>query len=124
MKANNKERSGRRRENARVSRSYESSSVTATQAKKEFGSVLENVIRGGRVVITKHDAPKAILISIDEFDALMRAPELKLNSLSSEFDALLARMQRPGSRKAMQAAFEATPEELGRVAVATARKRG
>ena len=116
--------SGRRRENARVSRSYGDLSVTATQAKKEFGSVLENVIRGSRVVITKHDAPKAILISIDEFDTLMRAPESKLNSLSAEFDALLARMQRPGSRKAMQAAFEATPEELGRVAVAAARRRG
>src|SRR5271163_1134979 len=44
-------------------------SVTATDAKNEFARVLESVIRGNRVFITKHDAPKAVLISIDEFEA-------------------------------------------------------
>lgn len=35
-------------------------------------------------------------------------------------DAMLERMQRPGAREAMQKAFEATPEELGEVAVRAA----
>ncbi len=98
-------------------------SVTATEAKKEFGRVLEKAIQGGRVLITKHDTPKAVLISIDEFNTLLRAPESKLNALGAEFDELLARMQRPGARKAMQAAFDATPQQLGKAAVAAARKR-
>lgn len=98
-------------------------SVTATEAKNEFGRVLEKAIQGGRVLITKHDTPKAVLISIEEFNTLMRASESKLNSLSAEFDQLLARMQRPGVRKAMQAAFDATPQQLGKAAVAAARKR-
>lgn len=97
-------------------------SVTATQAKKEFGAILEKAIQGGVVVITKHDAPKAVMISIDEF--LARSPESKINSLSAEFDALLARMQRPGARAAMQAAFDASPTQLGKAARAAARKRG
>jgi antitoxin Phd len=52
-----------------------------------------------------------------------KAPESQINSLSAEFDDLLARMQRPGARKAMNKAFRASPAELGKAAVAAARKR-
>lgn len=99
-------------------------SISATDAKNEFGRILEKVIQGGTVVITKHDAPKAVLISVDEFDALARANQVKLNTLSGEFDALLARMQTPAARAGMQAAFEASPKQLGKAAVAASRKRG
>ena len=101
----------------------EASSVTATDAKKQFGRVLEMVLRGGAVVITKHDAPKAILISMDEFNALTRTDN-KLDSLSADFDAMLARMQTPRARAGMQAAFGASAKALGRAAVTAARKRG
>ena len=102
----------------------EASSVTATDAKKQFGRVLEMVLRGGAVVITKHDAPKAILLSVDEFNALTRTTESTLDSLSADFDAMLARMQTPRARSGMQTAFGASPKALGRAAVAAARKRG
>ncbi len=100
------------------------SSFTATDAKKQFGRVLEMVLRGGAVVITKHDAPKAILISVDEFNALTKATERMLDTLSADFDAMLARMQTPKARARMKAAFGASPKELGKAAVASARKRG
>ena len=102
----------------------DTSSVTATDAKKEFARVLEMVIRGGVVVITKHDAPKAVLLSVDEFNALALAPSLKLDALSGQFDALLARMQTPKARAGMKAAFAASPKQLGRAAVTAARRRG
>jgi antitoxin Phd len=102
----------------------EASSVTATDAKKQFGRVLEMVLRGGAVVITKHDAPKAILLSVDEFNALTRTTENKLDSLTADFDAMLVRMQTPRARSGMQAAFGASPRALGRAAVTAARKRG
>src|SRR5436189_6122458 len=98
--------------------------VTATEAKNNFGRLLEKAMQGGVVVITKHDAPKAVLISMDEYTALCDAPEARINSLSAEFDSLLTRMQRPGARRAMQNAFHATPKQLGRAAVTAARKRG
>lgn len=98
-------------------------SVSATDAKNEFGRILEKVIQGGTVVITKHDAPKAVLISVDEFEVLSRANRVQLDSLSGEFDALLARMQTPAARAGMKAAFDASPKQLGRAAVAAARKR-
>ena len=102
----------------------ETSSFTATDAKKQFGRVLELALRGGAVVITKHDAPKAIVLSMDEFNALTRGAESRLDSLSAGFDAMLARMQTPRARAGMKTAFGASPKELGRAAVAAARKRG
>lgn len=98
--------------------------VTATAAKREFGQVLETAIRGGVVVITKHGAPKAVLISLDRFDALSRAGEVRLDTLSVQFDALIARMQTPGARAGMKTAFDASPKQLGKAAVAVARTRG
>ena len=102
----------------------DASSFTATDAKKQFGRVLELVLREGAVVITKHDAPKAIVLSMDEFNALTQASESKLDRLSADFDAMLIRMQTPRARAGMKTAFGASPKELGRAAVAAARKRG
>jgi len=101
----------------------ESIAISATEAKNEFGRILETVIQGGKVVITKHDSPKAVLISMDEFNALSNAHRAELEALSEEFDGLLAKMQRPAALAAMNAAFHARPKELGKAAVAAARKR-
>ncbi len=48
----------------------------------------------------------------------------KLDLLRDRFDALLARMQEPGVREAMQAAFDSSPRQLGQAAVLFVRKRG
>ncbi|HTO12305.1 MAG TPA: type II toxin-antitoxin system Phd/YefM family antitoxin, partial [Candidatus Binatia bacterium] len=98
----------------------EPASFTATVAKKEFGRLLEFVLRGGRAVITKHDAPKAVVLSIEEFRALTQATERTLEALGGHFDALLAGLQTPKARAGMKTAFDASPRELGRAAVAAA----
>ena len=99
-------------------------SFTATVAKKEFGRLLDIVLRGGRVVITRHDAPRAVVLSMEDFNALAQATERTLDTLSGEFDALLARMQMPKARAGLKAAFDASPKAIGTAAVAAARKRG
>ncbi len=96
---------------------------TATDAKNEFGRVLDTAVEKGAVAITRRDAPRAVLLSIDEFDALVSAGERTLDTLTAEFDQLLARMQTPKVRRAMAAAFDATPARLGGAAVAAAKKR-
>ncbi len=80
-------------------------------------------MRGERVFITKRDTPKAVLLSLQEFHSLAEAPTSHINDLTSEFDALLERMQRPGQRRKMQAALSASPKKMGTLAVAAARKR-
>jgi len=99
-------------------------SVTSSTAKGEFGRVLELAIRGRAVVITKHDAPKAVLISVEHYNALADAAGSRLDSLDREFDALLARMQTPKARRGMRALFSASSRQLGQAAVAAARRRG
>jgi prevent-host-death family protein len=98
-------------------------SITATVAKNEFGRELEKVLHGGITVITKHDTPKAVLMSFEDFRQLSNAGRNKLDALTGEFDALLGRMQIPEARSRMRDAFGASPRQLGQAAVAAARKR-
>ena len=109
---------------SRATESARRSSVTATDAKNEFGRVLETAMRTGLVVITKHDAPKAVLMSMDEYRALQSPEKRKLDTLSAEFDALLDRLQSRRARAGMKAAFEAPPRQLGKAALAATRRRG
>ena len=97
-------------------------SVAATRFKNEFATVLDQAVRGRPVAITKHTAARAILISIEEFEALVGERTRSLDALSAEFDGFLARMQTPKARKGMHAAFNASPKVLGRVAVKAARR--
>lgn len=97
--------------------------VAASRFKNEFGAVFEKATLGGAVAITKHDAPKAVLISYAEFEALVRSRFPGLDDLSAQFDALLAGMQGPAARKAMAAAFDAAPAQLGKAAVKAAKAK-
>src|SRR5262245_34316818 len=80
--------------------------VAASDAKNQFGQVLDAALSGNAVVITKHDTPKAILLSIEEFEA-MTTPRHKLDALTADFDALYARMQQPAARGAVDKLFAA-----------------
>jgi prevent-host-death family protein len=98
--------------------------VSASEAKREFGRVLEMAIQGGAVVITKHDAPHAVLMYVENFNALSGAGQTKLDRLSGEFDTLLTRRQTSKARRGGKAAFDASGKRLGKAAVAAARSRG
>lgn len=99
-------------------------SVTATEAKNEFGRMLDiAAVRDRCVFITRHNKPRAVLMSIDRFDALARTDEGMLETLGDEFDTLLKRMQSADSRAAMRQAFHASPEALGRAAVVAVERR-
>jgi antitoxin Phd len=97
--------------------------VPATDAKNEFGSILETAVQDGAVVITKHEVPKAVLISVERVGALLAKHEPDLQGLSREFDDLVARMRTPKARAAARSLFTATPGQLGEAAVAGAKRR-
>jgi antitoxin Phd len=92
--------------------------VAATRAKNEFAAILDQASSGGAVAITRHDTPKAVLLSYAEFESLIKARASTLDDLSAEFDGLLLRMQTPNVKKGIATAFNASPAELGRAAVA------
>jgi prevent-host-death family protein len=97
--------------------------ISATEAKNKLGEVLDSVLQGGMVLITKHETPKAVLLSMEEYGALSGATRSRLDTLNGEFDALLARMQTAKARAGRKAAFDASPKQLGKAAVDAARKR-
>jgi antitoxin Phd len=96
-------------------------SVPATQLKNEPASIIDRVAAGGAVAITRHNTPRAVLIAFEDFQQLARAQEPSLGALGAEFDRMLADMQSPRSRKAATAAFESSPAELGKSAMAAKR---
>lgn len=100
----------------------ETRSIAATDAKNEFGAVLEAVARDGAVIITKHDAPRAVLVSVERAEEALTKHEPSLTALTKEFDALVERMQTPRARAAARRLFTATTEEFGAAAIAGARK--
>jgi antitoxin Phd len=97
--------------------------VAATRFKNEFGAIFEQATVDGAVAITKHNTPRAVLLSYAEFQALTRAAVPELDELTEEFDGLLERMQTATSKTAMASAFDATPQQLGRAAVKAARAK-
>jgi antitoxin Phd len=97
--------------------------ISATEAKNKLGEVLDSVIQNGMVLITRHETPKAILLSMEEYGALSRATQSRLDTLNGEFDALLARMQTAKARAGMKAVFDASSKQLGKAAVEAMRKR-
>jgi prevent-host-death family protein len=96
--------------------------VAATRVKNEFGAILEKATHGVAIAITRHDTPKAVLLSYDEFESLVKARSRRLDELGAEFDELLARMQTPKAKRGMETAFNASPAKLGRAASKAARK--
>lgn len=96
--------------------------VAATKVKNEFGAILEKAAHGSAVAITRHDVPKAVLLSYEEFVSLVKDRAPQLDELSTEFDALLMGMQTAKARQGMADAFKASPSQLGRAAVAAVRK--
>jgi len=98
-------------------------SVPATRLKNEPASIIDRVAAGRAVAITRHNSARAVILSYEDFRELAQAREPSLGALSSEFDELLAGMQAPKAKKALAAAFESSPEDLGESAVAAAAPR-
>ena len=97
-------------------------SIPAEELKNTPGAVLEQAARGRAVVVTRRSSPRAVILSIEDFQALARDRSPDLAALEGRFDELVAAMQTRESKTGVAALFRATPSELGRAAVVAARK--
>ena len=98
-------------------------SVSATDAQNNFGEVLAQVAREGRVFITRYRRPEAVVLSIPEYEALTGVEPVDLKALEGEFDDMVARMHTATQREAVDALFGSSPANLGKAAVAGARRK-
>lgn len=96
--------------------------VAATTVKNTFGSILEQASHGGAVAITRHNMPKAVLLSYQEFQSLVDRQSSLLDTLTTEFDGLLDRMQTSKAKRGVETAFRASPAKLAQAAAKDGRK--
>ena len=87
--------------------------VPASRLKNASGAILDQAAAGRPVVITKHDTPRAVILSFEDFAELARAREPGLGALEARFDELLEGMQAREAKRGVLAALNATPEALG-----------
>jgi len=96
--------------------------VSASRLVAGMQKVTSAVMTEGAVVVTRHDQPSMVLMSIDRYLKLREAAEPDLNNLTERFDAMYARMQAPGVAEAMEDVFGLDPEALGGAAVQAAER--
>ncbi len=94
--------------------------VSATRLVAGMQKVTSAVMTQGAVVVTRHDQPSMVLMSIDRYLALREAAEPDLGNLTRRFDDMYERMQAPGVAEAMEDVFDMDAEALGKAAVRAA----
>ena len=94
--------------------------VSATRLVSGMQKVTSDVMTHGAVVVTRHDQPAMVLMSIERYLALEQAAEPDLDALTQQFDDMFSRMQGDEAAQAMSDAFAMSPAELGKAAVRAA----
>ena len=84
--------------------------------------VMREVGRSGSVVVTNHDRPEAVILSLDEYRALVLAAEASLRSshsaldtLRHDFDERLAALAAPDAGERLRDVFGQSPALGGQV---------
>jgi antitoxin Phd len=97
-------------------------SFTITEFKERAREVIDLVVEHKAVAILRHKTPEAVLISAKDYVEFMQLRRERLNLLTQRYDQMVARMQTPEAAAGVDALFNATPEDLGRVAVVAAKR--
>jgi prevent-host-death family protein len=106
-----------------VPRVQELPTITATELKNATADVFEQVAAKQAIAITRHEKPRAILLSVEQYEALAGQRPDWLEKLHEEYRGMLERMQGPEQRAGAEKLFRATPEELGQAALWAAQQK-
>lgn len=84
--------------------------------------VMKTVARDGKVVVTNHNTPEAVILSADAYDAILRALDAAnapqraaLDVLQAQFDARLAALQASDAGARLRAVMDAPVALRGKV---------
>ena len=95
-------------------------SFTITEFKERAREVIDLIADHKAIAILRHKMPDAVLISAGDYVEFMKLRLERLDFLSQRYDEMVARMQTPAAIAGVDALFGATPEDLGRAAIAAA----
>jgi prevent-host-death family protein len=94
--------------------------LSSTELKSNTGEAFRQAAKGA-VAITRHNRAEFVILTAGTYDRLVSQPSRVLAQMSEEFDTLLARMNTPAAAAGFHSLFAASPQDLGRSAVAAAK---
>lgn len=89
--------------------------ISVTDLKKRLSSVLDGVVHQP-VVISRHDQPTAVLISLKDYTQLVEQIPDPIEVLRQQFSHLLQRASAPGAEAASDQVYTGTPGDLAAAA--------
>lgn len=109
---------------SRPNRKLPSAARPAAFVKGHWRDVVAEANTHGEVVVTNHDRPEVVVMSLARYEELQReSRETDLEFLRAEFDRELAAWRAPGASDLARRLFHSTPAEIARAANAAALRR-
>ncbi len=99
---------------------------SASFAKTHWRDVVEEAKLVGEVVVTHHDRPEVVVLSMDRYQEMRKAAAAgdPLAKLRKEFDQELAALREPDAAEKVRRIFRSTPSEIAKAANEANLRRG
>ena len=92
------------------------SEVTASVLKNKFSEVAR-LASNGPLAVSRHNRREFVILTAGQYEELQQSRRAPLESLTAEFDQMVAKMNTPKAKRATAALFSASPKALGKAAV-------
>jgi prevent-host-death family protein len=96
------------------------SEVSASVLKNKFSEVAR-LASSGPLAVSRHNRREFVILTAGHYEELQQSRRAPLESLTAEFDQMVAKMNTPEGKRATAALFSATSADLGRAFVKTSR---
>jgi antitoxin Phd len=95
------------------------SEITASVLKNKFSEVAR-LASSGPLAVSRHHRREFVILTAKQYEELQQSRRAPLESLTAEFDQMVAKMNTPAGKQAIDALFSATSADLSRAFVKTA----
>ncbi|HTJ79725.1 MAG TPA: type II toxin-antitoxin system prevent-host-death family antitoxin [Rariglobus sp.] len=92
------------------------SEITASVLKNKFSEVAR-LASSGPLAVSRHNRREFVILTAEQYEALQQSRRAPLESLTAEFDQMVAKMNTPAGKRASASLFSASPKTLGKAAV-------
>ncbi len=92
------------------------SEVTASVLKNKFSEVAR-LASSGPLAVSRHNRREFVILTAEQYEELQQSRRAPLESLTAEFDRMVAKMNTPRGKRAAASVFSASPKALGKAAV-------
>jgi len=94
------------------------SEITASVLKNKFSEVAR-LASSGPLAVSRHHRREFVILTAEQYEELQQSRRAPLESLTAEFDQMVAKMNTPAGKQATAALFAATSADMSRAFVKT-----